>query len=94
MRALSPLRLAGIALVGLSALASPHLAYSQGCAMCYTQAASAGARMIEGLRSGILVLIVPPMFMSVGITVMAYRKRNQFRQAYGAVPGDMTENPW
>jgi hypothetical protein len=36
--------------------------------------------MIQGLRSGIFVLIVPPMFMSVGITVLAYRKRNHFRR--------------
>jgi hypothetical protein len=62
-------------------LAAPLPAFSQGCALCYTQAASAGARMIQALRSGILVLIIPPMFLSVGITVMAYRKRKQFKQA-------------
>lgn len=50
---------------------------AQSCALCYTQAASSGKRMIQGLKSGILVLVVPPMFMSVGITVLAYRKRNQ-----------------
>jgi hypothetical protein len=26
------------------------------------------------------VLVIPPMFMSVGITVLAYKKRNQFKQ--------------
>jgi len=36
--------------------------------------------MIQALRNGILVLIVPPMFMWVAITVIVYRKRNQFRQ--------------
>jgi hypothetical protein len=56
-------------------------AFSQSCALCYTQASASGARFIAALRSGILVLVVPPMFMSVGITVMAYRKRNQFHQA-------------
>ena len=54
-------------------------AFSQNCALCYTQAASAGNRIIQALRSGILLLIIPPMFMSVGITILAYRKRNQFR---------------
>ena len=54
-------------------------AFSQSCALCYTQAAASGSRFIAGLRSGIIVLIVPPMFMSVGITLLAYRKRNQFR---------------
>jgi hypothetical protein len=35
--------------------------------------------MIHALRSGILVLIIPPMLLSVGITWLAYRKRNQFQ---------------
>jgi hypothetical protein len=55
-------------------------AFAQSCPLCYTQAASSGPRLIAALRSGILVLIIPPMFMSVGITWLAYRKRNQFRQ--------------
>jgi len=62
----------------LAVLALSSICYAQNCALCYTQAASAGSRVIQGLRSGILVLIIPPMFMSVGITVLAYRKRNQF----------------
>jgi len=64
------------AVVGALVLAS-NAAYAQSCALCYTQAAGAGHRFIQGLRTGILVLIVPPMFMSVGITVLAYRKRNR-----------------
>jgi hypothetical protein len=60
---------------------APLPAFSQSCSLCYTQAAASGARFIAALRSGILVLAIPPMFMSVGITVMAYRKRNQFHQA-------------
>jgi hypothetical protein len=71
--------LIGIALVGLSTLA-PNLAFSQSCALCYTQAASAGTRMIQALRSGILILIVPPTFMSVCMIFIVHRKRNQFRQ--------------
>ena len=55
-------------------------AFSQSCALCYTQAAASGPRFIAALRNGILVLVVPPMFMSVGITWLAYRKRDQFRQ--------------
>jgi len=58
-------------------------AFSQSCALCYTQAAASGARFIAALRNGILVLVIPPMFMSVGITWLAYRKRNQFRQDIG-----------
>lgn len=62
-------------------------AYAQSCALCYTQAASSGSRIIQGLRSGILVLVIPPMFMSVGITVLAYKKRNQFHRDPFARPG-------
>ena len=54
---------------------------AQSCALCYTQAASSGSRIIQGLRSGILVLVIPPMFMSIGITVLAYKKRNQFKRS-------------
>ncbi|HWJ19736.1 MAG TPA: hypothetical protein VNR65_13510 [Geobacterales bacterium] len=76
----SPFLLIALALVGLAMLAAPPPAFSQSCSLCYTQAASAGARMIQALRSGILVLIVPPTAMSVGMIFIVYRKRNQFRQ--------------
>ena len=75
-----PLVTIAIALVGLAMLAAPLPAFSQSCSLCYTQAASAGARMIQALRSGILILIVPPTFMSVGMIFIVYRKRNQFRR--------------
>ena len=58
-------------------LGSHGVGNAQSCALCYTQAASASHRLIQGLRTGILVLIIPPMFMSVGITVLAYKKRNR-----------------
>jgi hypothetical protein len=59
-------------------LLAPAIAGAQGCALCYTQAAGSGSRMISALRSGILILILPPMLISGGITWMAYKKRNQF----------------
>lgn len=63
-------------LVLLAAFSLP--AFGQGCALCYTQAASAGSRLVQALRSGILVLIFPPMAICIGLTVMSYRKRNRF----------------
>jgi hypothetical protein len=74
--------LPGIVLVGLMMLAVP--AFAQNCALCYTQAASAGARMIQALRSGILILIIPPTFMSVGMIFIVHRKRNQFKRSQEA----------
>jgi hypothetical protein len=66
-----------IAFVGAMILAANAACYAQSCALCYTQAAASGHRMIQGLRTGIIVLIVPPMFMSVGITWLAWKKRNR-----------------
>jgi hypothetical protein len=79
MRVERPFLLIGIALVTLVMLGAPLPAFSQSCALCYTQAASAGGRMIQALRSGILILIVPPTLMSVAMIFIVYRKRNQFR---------------
>jgi len=70
----------GIALVGLILLLAPKPVLAQSCALCYTQAASSGSRMIQALKSGILVLIAPPTFMTIGMIFVCYRKRNQVRQ--------------
>jgi len=75
------LRSITITLPVLVALVLPPLAFSQGCALCYTQAANSGARLIQALRNGIVILIIPPVSMCLGAMVLAYRKRNQFGQA-------------
>lgn len=67
-------------LVALGALASAVPAFAQSCALCYTQAASSGARMIQALQSGILILVIPPTFGSVVVIGILYRKRNHFHQ--------------
>ena len=54
-------------------------AFSQSCSLCYTQAASSGARMIQALKSGILILVIPPTFMTIGFIRLAYRKSSQFK---------------
>ncbi|HUL33075.1 MAG TPA: hypothetical protein VL128_04275 [Candidatus Eisenbacteria bacterium] len=65
---------------GVASLMVPAVTWAQGCALCYTQAAGSGHRMIQALKSGILILIIPPMLISLGITWMAYKKRNQFNE--------------
>lgn len=73
----------GAILVGLLLLTAPP-AFSQSCALCYSQAASAGARMIQALRSGILILIIPPTLGTIGMIFIVHRKRNQVRRTdYG-----------
>jgi len=82
------LQIAFVALLAWVTLALPMPAFSQSCALCYTQAASSGARMIEALRSGILILVIPPTFMSVFILYALHRKSNQFKQAGGVNQAD------
>ena len=84
-------RRAKAALTASLVFAANAACYAQSCALCYTQAAGAGHKLIQGLRTGILVLIVPPMFMSVGITVLAYRKRNRTNDLKES---DKSENDW
>ena len=64
----------------LSALCMPTLVFAQNCALCYTQAAGAGQRLIQALRSGIFMLVAPPMLICIAIAVMAYKKRNHFHE--------------
>jgi hypothetical protein len=90
MRVGSLLLCISIALVGLVMLLAPPPAFSQSCSLCYTQAASSGARMIQALRSGILILIVPPTLMSVCMVFIVYNKRNQVRRAADAPDPDRT----
>ena len=69
----------GAMLAGLLLLiAAP--AFSQNCALCYTQAASSGSRMIQALKSGILILIIPPTLGTIGMIFVVHRKRNQVRR--------------
>lgn len=82
---------AKVALTAAMVFGANAACHAQSCALCYTQAAGAGHRFIQGLRTGILVLIVPPMFMSVGITVLAYRKRNRTNDK---APSSSSSNGW
>jgi hypothetical protein len=81
MRVKLPLRRIAIVLAQFAVFGVPLPALAQSCSLCYTQAASAGTRMIQALQSGILILIVPPTVMSVCMIFIVYRKRNQFRKA-------------
>jgi hypothetical protein len=87
----SRLRLIWLAVAGLILLLTAAPAFSQSCALCYTQAASSGARMIQALKSGILILIVPPTLASVGMIFVVHHKRNQVRQTEF---GDKSRQDW
>lgn len=69
-----------IALGLLAIFAFPLPAFSQSCALCYTQAASAGQKMIQALRSGILILVIPPTLGSIGMVFVLRQKGQQVRR--------------
>ena len=87
-----PTRLALIVVGVVVLFASPLPAMAQSCALCYTQAASAGSRVIEALKSGILILIVPPTLMSIGMVFIMYRNRNRCRDATDTAESDTVWN--
>lgn len=75
---MKPFRVLLLSTAIILALLAPATATAQGCALCYTQAAGAGMKMIQALKSGILVLVFPPMGICVLLTWMGYKKRNKF----------------
>ncbi len=76
-----PAKQSFVAIAALMLLAAlPSMTDAQGCALCVTQAAQGGNRFVEALRSGILVLMFPPMAISFGLIYVSWRKRNSFRQ--------------
>jgi hypothetical protein len=74
------LGMVAIVLAGIWIVLAPVPGWAQSCALCYTQAASSGSRMIQALKSGILILITPPTLGSIGVIFVMYRKRNQVRE--------------
>jgi len=46
--------------------------------------------MIQALKSGILILIAPPTFMSFGLMVVCYRRRNKTRGEGGEPANEWT----
>ena len=91
LRTTWPLITLSAILLFVLSLISPQNLLAQGCALCYTQAASSTQRFIQALRSGILILVLPPMLLSVMFTVIAYRRRNLFNQ--DAAVADRSEDP-
>jgi len=87
-----PIRLMLIVVAVVVWFANSLPAMAQSCALCYTQAASAGSRMIEALKSGILILIVPPTLMSIGMVFIMYRNRNRCRDAADVAESDAIWN--
>jgi hypothetical protein len=92
LKVLKQIAVLGTLLAGVVILLAPASAFAQSCSLCYTQAASSGSRMIQALKSGILVLIIPPTLGSVGMIFVVYRKRNQVRRTDQS--DDQSDQEW
>ena len=68
------MRLGRIFLAALAMLALAPGAFAQGCALCYTTAAAAGAAAARSLNIGILVLLVPALVMFIAVLAFFVRR--------------------
>ena len=55
---------------------STQVAFAQGCALCYNDAAATGSQGIAALRHGILILAIPPMLIFAALFAVLYKRRN------------------
>ena len=92
-RLIAALRSAALFAV-FATLALPLSASAQSCALCYTQAASAGQKMIQALRDGILILVIPPTLASVAMLFVVHRKRNQIRRTESEEDQNKSQLGW
>jgi len=78
----------------VTALAYSTLAFGQTCAMCYNTASAAKPGAIQALRSGILVLLIPPTLMFIGIFALVFRSEERPEGELGASgPWAMVDSP-
>jgi hypothetical protein len=72
-----PIRRVLIQLIGtwLVVLGAGHQLYGQSCAMCYTTVAGGGKSVIHALQGGIIVLLIPPVLLFSGLTILLFRWR-------------------
>ena len=72
-----PTRRLLVQLIGswLVVLSAGHKLYGQGCAMCYTTVAGGGKSVIHALQGGIIVLLIPPVLLFSGLTILLFRWR-------------------
>ncbi len=75
------------------ALATSTVAWAQSCPLCYRAAAASKAGALQALRSGVLILMIPPVLIFGVVTMMAVRGRDRFNDqdvAPGELPVDET----
>jgi uncharacterized membrane protein len=61
-------------LFALCTFAAAPKACAQGCALCYTTAAAAGAAAARAIDLGILVLLIPALLMFIAVLAFLVRR--------------------
>jgi hypothetical protein len=72
----------------LAALTSSSVALAQTCPACYNNAASQNPGLLQALKTGILIMMLPTLVMFLVIFTVVYRRRNSFH-----APGDEALEP-
>ena len=60
--------------------------WAQSCALCAKNVAASGSKGIQGLQTGIILLLVPALLFFIGIFVFALRYRNPDDEAFSEEP--------
>jgi hypothetical protein len=92
-RKLKTLAIARMRLLGswLVLLTAGRNLYGQSCAMCYTTVAGGGKSFIHALRGGIIVLLIPPVLLFLGLTILLFRWRSASSRACSFEPRDSAD---
>ena len=64
---------AALSLLGVLFVSAPA-AHAQGCILCYTSLAAAGSAAMHAFQMAMLVLLIPALFLFVGIFVFILRR--------------------
>jgi hypothetical protein len=73
---------AALSLLGLLFVFAPA-AHAQGCILCYTSLAAAGSAAMHAFQMAMLVLLIPALFLFVGIFVFILRRGAAAEAAQG-----------
>ena len=72
------LKYAGRSLLAAAGTVWCSLPVQAQCVMCYTTTVGSGARTIEALKIGILIMLVPTLAIFAGIFFLVYRRRDSW----------------
>lgn len=79
--------------VGLGSFAVSTAAWAQSCPLCYRAAAASKSGAVAALRSGILILMIPPVIIFGLVTLMAVRGRDRFIDSEEAAASGTEQEP-